>query len=351
VSRPDRSWLRLILRAGSFGRFAQPRGRRPALALTLLFLFWVAVLLGAPLVGSHAGLARELLAGDPMAAAIFWQLRLPRVILALLAGGGLAVSGLGFQTLFRNPLAEPYTLGVASGAALGAVLALRLTEGRQLLGLPLLTLFAFAGALAATGLVVGLGRRGQGEGTGTLLLAGIAVSLSCSALILFVQYLSDSTQTFRMVRWMMGGLSVAGYREVLWLLPWVLGGSAFLLLRRWDLNLLLTGEEMAASRGVDLGRLRLEILLVTSLMIGAMVAMAGPIGFVGLMVPHMLRRAVGQDHLILAPACLLGGGAFLALCDAGARVVMAPAELPVGVLTALLGGPFFLWLLLLRRRS
>ncbi|HTQ79207.1 MAG TPA: iron ABC transporter permease [Thermoanaerobaculia bacterium] len=321
----------------------------PRAALALLGLLWLAVLAGAPLLGSHTALVRELLAGDPTARAIFWQLRLPRVLLALLAGGGLAVSGLSFQTLFRNPLAEPYTLGVASGAALGAVLALRLTEG-QLLGFPLLTLLAFAGALAATGLVVGLGtRRRQGDETGTLLLAGIAVSLSCSALILFLQYLSDSTQTFRMVRWMMGGLSVAGYREVLWLLPWVVGGSASLLLLRWDLNLLLTGEELAASRGVDLGRLRLRILLLTSVMIAALVAMAGPIGFVGLMVPHILRRFVGHDHLALTPACLLGGGAFLALCDAGARVVMAPAELPVGVVTALLGGPFFLWLLLLRK--
>ncbi|HZF11747.1 MAG TPA: iron ABC transporter permease [Thermoanaerobaculia bacterium] len=323
----------------------------PRAALALLALLWVAVLCTAPFLGSHSTLARELLAGDPTAAAIFWQLRLPRVLLALLAGGGLAVSGLGFQTLFRNPLSEPYTLGIASGAALGAVLALRLGEARHLLGLPLLSLLSFAGALAATGLVVGLGTRRRGEETGTLLLAGIAVSLSCSALILFLQYLSDSTQTFRMVRWMMGGLSVVGYREVLWLLPWVLGGSIFLLARRWDLNLLLTGEELAASRGVDLGRLRLEVLLVTSAMIGAMVAMVGPIGFVGLMVPHMLRRAAGHDHLALAPACLLGGGAFLALCDAGARVVMAPAELPVGVITALLGGPFFLWLLLLRRRG
>ncbi|MEA2691866.1 MAG: cobalamin transport system permease protein, partial [Acidobacteriota bacterium] len=213
---------------------SRPRPRRPALVLTLLLVLWVGVLALAPLIGSHAALARELLAGDPTALAIFWQLRLPRVLLALLAGGGLAVSGLGFQTLFRNPLAEPYTLGVASGAALGAVLALRLAEGRQLLGFPLLTLFAFAGALAATGLVVGLGGRRQGDETGTLLLAGIAVSLSSSALILFVQYLSDSTQTFRMVRWMMGGLSVAGYREVLWLLPWVIGGSAALLALRWD---------------------------------------------------------------------------------------------------------------------
>jgi iron complex transport system permease protein len=323
---------------------------RPGLALGVLALLALAALLGAPLAGSQEISLSDVLRGEPTAAAIFWQLRLPRVLLALLAGAGLAASGLGFQTLFRNELAEPYTLGVASGAALGAVLALRLEESAALLGLPVVALASFAGALAATALVVGLSLRRRDTATSTLLLAGIAVSLSCSAIILFLQYLADSTQTFRMVRWMMGGLSVVGYREVLWVLPWVLGGAALLLFLRWDLNLLLLGEELAASRGVDLGRLRLKILLAASLMIGALVAVAGPIGFVGLMVPHILRRWVGYDHLYLAPACVLGGGAFLVLCDLVARTIMAPAELPVGVLTALLGGPFFLWLLVWRAK-
>ncbi len=324
---------------------------RPRLALFLLAVLALAALLGAPLAGSQEISLAEVLRGEPTAAAIFWQIRLPRVLLALLAGAGLSVSGLGFQTLFRNELAEPYTLGVASGAALGAVLALRLEESAALLGLPVIALASFAGALAATALVVGLSLRRRDTATSTLLLAGIAVSLSCSAIILFLQYLADSTQTFRMVRWMMGGLSVVGYGEVLWVLPWVLGGAALLLFLRWDLNLLLLGEELASSRGVDLGRLRLKVLLAASLMIGALVAVAGPIGFVGLMVPHILRRWVGYDHLFLAPACVLGGGAFLVLCDLVARTIMAPAELPVGVLTALLGGPFFLWLLVWRTKT
>jgi iron complex transport system permease protein len=327
------------------------RRLRPRAALAVLALIWAATLVGAPLIGSHAVSLDAALRGDPTAAAIFWQLRLPRVLLSLLAGGGLALSGLGYQTLFRNSLAEPYTLGVASGAALGAVVALRFESLAQPMGLSAVALASFAGALAATALVVGLALRRQGVATQTLLLAGVAVSLSCSAIILFLQFLADSTQTFRMVRWMMGGLSVVGYREVLWLVPWVLGGSAALLALRWDLNLLLTGEELAASRGVDLGRLRLQVLLTTSLMIGALVAVAGPIGFVGLIVPHIVRRWVGHDHLHLAFACLLGGGAFLTVCDAAARIVMAPAELPVGVLTALLGGPFFLSLLVLRSRE
>jgi len=323
---------------------------RPRTALLLLLALWIATAVLTPLVGSQPVRLADVLRGDPTVTAIFWQIRLPRILLALLGGAALAVSGLGFQTLFRNALAEPYTLGISSGAALGAVLALRF-EGGQFLGLSLVGLASFAGALGATALIVGLALRRQGIQTSTLLLAGVAVSLSCSAIILFLQYLSDSTQTFRMVRWMMGGLSVVGYTEVLWLLPWVLGGSAALFALRWELNLLLTGEELAASRGVDLARLRRLVLLATSLMIGALVAVAGPIGFVGLIVPHMLRRLVGHDHLFLVPACILGGGAFLTLCDAVGRTVMAPAELPVGILTALLGGPFFLWLLVWRRRE
>jgi iron complex transport system permease protein len=268
------------------------------------------------------------------------------VLLALVAGAVLAVSGLSLQTLFGNPLAEPYTLGVASGAALGA--ATVFTWGPPLtgLGLPLATLAAFAGALVATALVVALGRRGA-DAAG-LLLAGVAVALLCQAAILLLQYLSDAGGTLRMVRWMMGGLAIVGWREPLWLLPWLVVVVAAHLARRWDLDLLLAGEEVASSRGVAVARLRLGLLLVDSLAVAALVSVVGPIGFVGLMVPHMLRRLVGSEHAWLLPACALGGGAFLVLCDLLARTALAPAELPVGIVTALLGAPFFLWLL--RRR-
>ncbi len=318
-------------------------------ALGLLVAIWLATLVVTPLLGSHTVSLGEALRGDPAAATILWKLRLPRVLLALVAGGALAVSGLGLQTLFRNPLAEPYTLGVAGGAALGAVLALQFGGAASAAGLPVVALASFAGALAVSGLILGLAMSRYGVETTTLLLAGIALSLSCSALILFIQYLADFTRTFRMVRWMMGGLAVVGYGEVVWLTPWVVAGAGTLLALRWELNLVLTGEELAASRGVDLARLRLIVLGAASAMIGALVAVTGPIGFVGLIVPHILRRWVGHDHLLLVPACLLGGGAFLALCDLAARTVMAPAELPTGVLTALLGGPFFLYLLVVGR--
>ena len=322
---------------------------KPRSGLIVLALVWVAVVVTVPFLGARLITPWEV-AGDEALSTIFWTLRLPRTLLAVLAGGALAMSGLGLQTLFRNPLAEPYTLGIASGAALGAVLALQFETLGVPLGFPAVALAAFVGALAVAAIILGLAMSGYAREVSTLLLAGIAISLSCSALVLFVQYLADLTQTFRMVRWMMGGLAVVGFAEVLWVLPWVLGGAAVLLFLRWDLNLLITGEELAASRGVDLQRLRLLVLGVASAMVAALVAVTGPIGFVGLIVPHILRRWIGTDHLYLVPACLLGGGAFLALCDLGSRTVMAPAELPVGILTALLGGPFFLWLLIATRK-
>jgi len=322
---------------------------KPRTALLVLLGLWIVTTLGAPLVGSQTISLQDALAGEGTAATILWRIRVPRVLLAILAGGALAVSGLAFQTLFRNPLAEPYTLGVAGGAALGAVLAMQLEWIGSAVGFPAVAAAAFIGALSVSLIILGLAVTRFGVEVTTLLLAGIAISISCSAMILFLQYLADFTKTFRMVRWMMGGLSVVGYGEVFWVLPWVVVGGVVLLGHRWDLNLLLTGEELAASRGVSLVRVRFAVLGVTSAMIGALVSVTGPIGFVGLIVPHMLRRWVGHDHLFLIPACLLGGGIFLAICDLGARTIMAPAELPVGILTALLGGPFFLWLLLVRR--
>ncbi len=319
--------------------------------LALVALLWLATLVGVPLLGGGEGLTwRAAAAGNETARLVLLELRLPRVLLGLLAGGALAMAGLALQTLFRNPLAEPYTLGVSSGAALGAVLAVQL-EVVSRAGLPAVALAAFLGAAAVAGLILGLAAGRFGLETSNLLLAGVAVSLSCSALIFFVQYLADYTKTFRMVRWAMGGMAVVGYREVLWLAPWVLVGALALVARRWDLDVLLAGEELAASRGVDLRRLRLTVLGAASAMTAALVAVAGPIGFVGLIVPHLLKRALGHDHLLLLPACLLGGGAFLTLADLAARTVMAPAELPVGVVTALLGGPFFLVLLLRDRRG
>lgn len=315
-----------------------------AFAVTVALL-WVGVLLVGPFLGSQEISLAEIASGDEVASRIVWQLRVPRLLLALLAGGALAVCGAAFQTLFGNPLAEPYTLGVAGGAALGAVLAQQLGSVAGITGLPLVATASFAGALAASAVVISVARR---RSTATLLLAGVAVALTSSALILFVQYLADFSRTFRMVRWMMGGLAVVGYGEVLWVAPWVAIGVAALVLLRRELDQLATGEELAASRGVDLGRLRVSVVATVSLMVAALVAVTGPIGFVGLIVPHWVRRGVGHAHARVVPWAFLAGGAFLALCDLLARRILAPADLPVGVLTAIVGGPFFLWLLLRR---
>ncbi len=311
---------------------------------------WLTALVVIPFLGAESIGPLALWSGDVSAGVIFWKLRLPRVLLGLLAGGALAVAGSSLQTLFRNPLAEPYTLGVASGAALGAVAAQQFVPQAAEFALPVVAVAAFVGAIAVAAVLLGLAQSRFGFDTATLLLAGIAITLTCSAVILLLQYLADFTRTFRMVRWMMGGLAVVGYREVLWAAPWAIGGTVSLFGLRWTLNQLLAGEELALSRGVDLRRLRLWVLGITSLMIGSLVAVTGPIGFVGLIVPHILRRVTGHDHAFLLPACLFAGGAFLAFSDLAARVVIAPAELPVGVLTALVGGPFFLWLLIERRR-
>jgi iron complex transport system permease protein len=322
--------------------------KRPPPALALLALAWLVVALGAPLFGPGDLDLAQALTEDSIDSTILWKLRVPRVLLGLLGGAVLAMTGVAFQTLFRNPLAEPYTLGVAGGAALGAVVALQFLDWGSLAGFSVVTVSSFIGAGAVGLVLVGLARTRKGSETGTLLLAGIAISLSCSALILFTQYLADFTRSFRMVRWMMGGLAVVGYREVLWVMPWALGGGLLLFARRHSLDLLLAGEEIAASRGLDLDRSRWVVLAAVSAMVGSLVAVTGPIGFIGLIVPHILRRFVGSAHAVLIPACFFAGGAFLALCDLGARTIMAPAELPVGVLTALLGGPFFLWLLMRR---
>ncbi|MHB9027487.1 MAG: FecCD family ABC transporter permease [Candidatus Latescibacterota bacterium] len=277
---------------------------------------------------------------------IFWRMRIPRTLVAFLAGTALSLSGMAFQALFRNPLATPFTLGVASGAAFGAAVSVLLGISFSFLGVSGQAFGSLAGALLTIGAVYGLSQTRRGFSTTSMLLAGVAVSFFFSSLILFLQYLSDFTQSFRIVRWLMGGIEVAGYGAVFGLLPFTLAGGATVFFLSGELNLITTGEDIAASRGVEVNRVRTVLFLAVSLMVGGVVAVCGPIGFVGLMAPHISRLLVGANHRHLAPASLLFGGAFLTLCDTLARTVIAPAEIPVGVITAILGGPFFLWLLI-----
>lgn len=268
-----------------------------------------------------------------------------------LAGAGLATAGMTFQAMFRNPLATPFTLGVSSGAALGASLAVYC--GGHLVwlwhGIGLQTLFAFAGAVGTIGVIYSLTRVKRDMSAATMLLAGVAMSFFFSSMILVLQYLGDYRQAYQMLRWVMGGLNrVSGTRDLITLGPFVLGASAVVWWLTHDLNLLSTGESLAASRGVDVDRVKRWLFFVVSLMVGAVVAVCGPIGFVGLMSPHICRMVIGSDHRRLMPASWLFGGTFLVICDTVARTAMAPTEFPVGIITSLLGGPFFIWILLRR---
>jgi len=326
----------------------EERGRPRRVVMIWMALLALAVALLVPFLGMRTiGLESVLRGerGDPDSF-IFWNLRVPRLLASLLAGSALALSGMTFQAMFRNSLATPFTLGVASGASLGAAIYVRLGLSFSLLGLSGLSLFAFLGALLSIGLVYGLTRVKKGFSTATMLLAGVAVNFLFSSSILFIQYLSGVIHSFRIVRWLMGSLENTGYRSVWEMLPLVAGGVALVLCFTRELNLFLTGEELAQSRGMDVPRTKRTLFLATSLMVGGVVAVCGPIGFVGMMVPHICRLLIGADHNWLAPATLLFGGAFLALCDILSRTLIAPAEIPVGVITALLGAPFFLWLLL-----
>ena len=326
--------------------------------LGVLLAFAVVVLAVAPFLGMEHVSPSALwggAAGDDSSrrfamADILWKIRIPRVAMAFLAGTALAVSGMAFQAMFRNPLATPFTLGVCSGASLGAAVCIYRGWTFVLLGFSSVSVFAFAGALLTIALVYGLSRMRRGFSTATMLLAGVAISFFFSSLILLLQYFSDFTRTFRMLRWVMGGLdSVVDFHDVLGVFPFAAAGCLIVLYLTHELNLITTGDELAASRGVEVDRTKLVLFLAASLMVGAVVAMCGPIGFVGLMAPHICRLLIGPDHRWLMPATLLFGGAFLVLCDTLARTAMAPTELPVGIITALLGGPFFLWLLLSRK--
>lgn len=324
------------------------RPQRKRTCLVLLFLGALATLCVCPWIGmQRLGLADVMgSAANSAAHTIFWQIRVPRVMAGFLAGAGLAVCGMAFQAMFRNPLATPFTLGVASGASLGAAIAVRCGLTFVFLGIHGISLAAFGGALGSICLVYGLTRLRQGSSTTTMLLAGVAVSLFFSSLILALQYLSDFTQSFRIVRWLMGGVEVMGYESVLSLIPLTGIGVLVLFAYTHELNLLSTGDDLAMSRGVDVRRTKRGLFLASSLTVGGVVAVCGPIGFVGMMVPHICRLLVGPDHRFLLPATFLFGGAFLTLCDTLARTIIAPAEIPVGVITSLLGGPFFLWLLI-----
>ncbi len=297
--------------------------------------------------GLSLGAVWQTLLGDaPSASAadIVWRVRLPRVLLAALVGAALSASGALFQGLLRNPLADPFVLGISGGAALAgvAVIGLGASVGLSHAAVPPA---AFAGALVATALLVLVaGQRGRGL-PGALLLTGVVFNAVASAAIVFVASLSGMAEGTSIFLWLIGSLSAARAPAIGFVALLLAGGLAIALPLGRNLNLLALGEESARQLGVEVEREQRLLLLATSLMVGAAVSVSGLVGFVGLIVPHLLRLSLGPDHRLLVPASALGGASFLILCDTAARILLPGRELPVGALTALAGGPLFLWLL------
>jgi iron complex transport system permease protein len=308
-----------------------------------LMVLAIVVCIAAPFLGRPI-LTPVDIAASSVDASIFFQLRLPRVVCAFLVGMALALGGVAFQAVFRNALASPFTLGVSGGATLGATVAAFFFSG--VVGRAFLIQGgAFAGALIAIALVYGLSQMRRAFSTSDLLLAGVAVSFLFSSLVMLFQYIGNPADTLKMVHWMMGGIFVSGFDSVYPLIFPVFLGILVLGLSTRELDLLLLGDELALSRGLRIRSFRQILFLAVSFMIAACVAVCGPIGFVGLMIPHICRRLVGAHHRALVPASALMGGILLVACDTLARTVIFPAEMPIGIITALLGAPFFLWLL------
>ncbi len=325
--------------------------RRLVVSLVLFGGIALAACVLAPLVGGtpirlSAVFDRSIPYAENTDAQIFFVARLPRVLAAAVVGSCLALAGVVFQALLRNPLASPDTLGVSAGASLGAVIAITFDADFSMLGVSAIPLASFAGSLGALVIVYGLSAaRRRGTSTLVLLLACVTLTALLSAIASFVRYLADFTETLRTVRWLMGSLDVGSYASIgVAAVPMAAAVAGFATLPR-VLDLVSLGADSAAARGVDVARVEKIALISASLATGAAVSLAGPVGFIGIVVPHLVRLMVGADHRVVLPSSALFGAAFLIGCDLVARVAFAPTELPVGVVTALIGGPFFLWLL------
>nr|WP_288356652.1 iron ABC transporter permease [uncultured Pseudomonas sp.] len=335
-----------------------PRSLFIALGLLLALALWLSLALGPVSLPLGDTLRAALrLAGLPLAddglqqaELILGQIRMPRTLLGLAVGAVLALCGVAMQGLFRNPLADPGLIGVSSGAALGAAIAI--VGGAAMGGMPelfapyLLSLCAFLGGLVVTALVYRLGRRNGQTSVTTMLLAGIALNALAFACIGLFTYLADDATLRTLTFWNLGSLNGASYARLWPLLLVTLAVALWLPRRAQALNALLLGESEACHLGVAVERLKRELVFCTALGVGAAVAAAGMIGFIGLVVPHLVRLLVGPDHRVLLPASALAGASLLLLADLFARLILSPAELPIGIVTALIGAPFFLYLLL-----
>jgi iron complex transport system permease protein len=363
VSRHRRRWLGRSASAESADRDRTGRGRTGRAVAAATVVLVIAVLIGVAVGPAELSLPQVLealathlpwhphISVSPLDTAIVWQIRLPRVMLGVLVGSMLAGGGAAYQGIFRNPLADPYLLGAAAGAGLGATIVV--VSGANMALTPPA---AFAGAVGAVTLTYLLGARtgrsggavGASSGTGSILLAGVAIAALLTAFQTYLQQQHTSTLAY-VYAWILGGLSAATWSDVWLILPYVVVSAAALLAHRRLLDVLRVGEEEATSLGVNVPRLRLAVVVAATLGVSAAVAVSGLIGFVGIIVPHAVRLTAGPSYRMLLPVSMIGGAAFLVLADVVARTAQAPAEVPIGVITALIGAPFFLFVLTSRR--
>jgi iron complex transport system permease protein len=281
---------------------------------------------------------------------IILEIRMPRILAGALVGAALSAAGVVYQGIFKNPMADPYVLGVSAGAAVGASLAIVFRIGFTLFGVNTLPILAFAGSLVAVFVVYNISRVGSRVPVTTLLLSGIAVSIFLSAIVAVLQVIAGK-KLHAVVFWLMGGFSGVVWEDVLAILPLIFIGTVIIYFFARDLNILSLGEETAQNLGVDVEKVKKVLLIFGSLVTAVAVSISGLIGFIGLMIPHITRIMIGPDHRVLLPTSIIVGASFLVVCDAVARVIVSPVELPVGVITALSGGPFFIYLLRKKKES
>ena len=346
--------------------------RRLLTVLLILFAILCSAIILCPLVGSVKIDLRQVFWGASIEegnidSAIFFKTRLPRVFLAVIVGASLSVAGCTFQALLRNPLATPYILGISSGGTFGVVLMILLGLSGEFYGIPTNFFVAFAFSLSAVMFVFYLSKVKGNISTATMLLAGVTVNFFFASLILLLQYLSNPAQSFQMIRWMMGGVDAVDFQPVKIAGLFSLPGIIIILLLSKNLNLISVDVVYAAQVGVDVDKTRKIAFFASSILTAATISVCGPIGFVGLIVPHLLRLMIGSDHRLLMPACAIFGGTFLLICDTIGRSLggiltlfnlsgifgsgYSQIEIPVGIITSMCGAPFFIFLLLKRKRE
>ena len=318
--------------------------------LLLLLLLTMFVIMVAPFIGGRDISFNDITnifysTPETTGQMVFWHVRFPRVILSFLVGATLSICGMVFQSIFRNTLATPFTLGLSSGASFGAILAIKLHLDTHFLYISTIQIFSFSGGIISIAIVYLFLKVKKNFSSAVMLLVGIALNMFFNSLILFVQYMADNTEAITIMRWLLGNLNIVGFRPIIEVIPFCFLGLIIIFYKRSELNLLMTNDEIATGRGLNVERTRIVLFLAVSVSAGAVTSVCGPIGFLGLIIPNLMRIVFGSDHFDLAPACFLGGGIFLVICDSFARLLIYPAEIPVGVILALIGGPCFLWFL------